>query len=164
MDITSLIGTHVVFDYPAAFDTLADYSCHRGQVVLVLREVDPTEADGPAQGVEQMYWFRAADGWEGYAYVSELSTPGAITPELCGSEELRLQEDAPAVPTAVLLELPLVTQEERDALLAGLRLLQSELSHELDGDPLMLDIYSNGGRHAGLSADGVDRLCEKLNA
>lgn len=77
--ITALIGNHVVFDYPAHYTTLQDYKAHAQQVVLVLRE-----ADKPQQGCEQMYYIRAADGWEGEAWITELSTPGAVTEELMG--------------------------------------------------------------------------------
>lgn len=163
MCITSLIGNHVVFDYPAHFESLPDYQSHRGQVVLVLRECNPSEADGPARGCEQMYKIRAADGWEGDAWATELSTPGAITPALLGSEELRVMDDAPVAPQPVLHSFPAVTQEEKDAILVGLRLLQGELSHDLAGDPLLLDIYSNGGRHTGLPVESINLLCERIN-
>lgn len=163
MFITSLIGNHVVFDFPAHLPTPPDYQRHRGQAVLVLRECDATEADGPALGFEQMYVIRAADGWEGEAYVTELSTPGALTPALLGSEELRMSDDAPATAQPALHSFPAVTQEEKHAILVGLRLLQGELSHDLSGDPLLLDIYSNGGRHTGLPVEGIDLLCDRIN-
>jgi hypothetical protein len=62
------------FDYPEHFVTLPGYSAHRGQAVEVLRElVDGEEYDGPLAGLERMYRVRAADGWEGDAWESELS-------------------------------------------------------------------------------------------
>lgn len=163
MCITSLIGNHVVFDYPAQFESLQAYQSHRGQVVLVLRECNAAEADGPDNGVEQMYKVRAADGWLGDAWISELSTPGAITPALLGSEEQRMADDQPVVYETVLHNFPAVTQEEKDAILAGLRLLQGELSHDLASDPFLLDVYSNGGLHTGLPAEGIERLCQRIN-
>lgn len=163
MCITSLIGNHVSFDYPPHFEFLPDYQSHRGQLVLVLRECNDTEADGPARGCEQMFKIRAADGWEGDAYATELSTPGAITPTLLGNDKLRMMDEEPVVYEAVMHSFPAVTQEEKDAILVGLRLLQGELSHDLAGDPFLLDIYSNGGRHTGLPAEGIELLCQRIN-
>lgn len=82
--ISSLIGTHVSYDYPLQFVTLPDHSAHRGQMVLVLCEC--ADAEGPEDSCEQMYRIRALDGWEGDAWITELSTPGAITPHLLGQE------------------------------------------------------------------------------
>lgn len=84
LDITPVIGGHFIFDYPRVLVSLFDYRVHSGQEVLVVRECTEDEADGPQQGCEQMYVIRAADGWEGAAWISELSNPGVVTSELCG--------------------------------------------------------------------------------
>jgi DNA-binding Xre family transcriptional regulator len=52
-----------------------------------------------------------------------------------------------------------------DAVLAGLRLLQTALEQRLvlpeDGD--IGDILTNSGKHSGLSVAEIDELCESLN-
>lgn len=56
--------------------------------------------------------------------------------------------------------------KERDAVLAGLRLLQLHLESPSDGDWLGGDIhriYTNGDDHEGLSLNEIDELCERLN-
>jgi hypothetical protein len=58
-----------VFDYPAAFTTLPDYTAHAGQKVVIVRQLTLDEAD---QECQPMYLVRAADGWEGHAYLDEL--------------------------------------------------------------------------------------------
>ena len=60
-----------VFNYPKEFTTLPDYTSHAGQTVEIVRSLTPEEADGPEQGVEQMYLIRAADGWEGRFWIWE---------------------------------------------------------------------------------------------
>lgn len=65
--------TQVLFDYPKEFVTLPEYSAHRRQVVTILRPLrDGDEYDGPKAGLEPMFLIRAADGWEGHAWESEL--------------------------------------------------------------------------------------------
>lgn len=59
-----------VFDYPPYFTTLPEYTAHAGQEVEVIRPA--TEKDGWSTDIEQGFLIRAADGWEGFAYVSEL--------------------------------------------------------------------------------------------
>lgn len=71
--VTFATGTMCVFNYPSSFKTLPEYSAHSGQSVRIVRPLTAEEADGPAQGVEQMYRVRAADGWEGDAFESELN-------------------------------------------------------------------------------------------
>lgn len=59
------------FNYPEGFTTLPEYSAHRGQVVTItrpLRRGDEYDYDG-----EGMYEIRAADGWTGHAFYSELA-------------------------------------------------------------------------------------------
>lgn len=53
---------------------------------------------------------------------------------------------------------------ERDAILAGLRLLQTNLALPSSFLPTPIgDIWRNG-RVSGLSREGIDRLCERINA
>lgn len=66
-----LIGTYRILDYPSEFVTLPDYTEHAGQRVKVLRQCSQREAD-QGEGMERMYHIRAADGWRGLAWVSEL--------------------------------------------------------------------------------------------
>lgn len=56
-----------VFRYPVDFVTLPEYTAHAGQVVQVVGKV-PRE---PYQ-LEPMFKIRALDGWEGFAFESEL--------------------------------------------------------------------------------------------
>lgn len=53
-----------------------------------------------------------------------------------------------------------IDEVERDAILAGLRLLQ-EQSGNLP--PMIQEIYTNGDEHNGLSVGEIDILCEKVN-
>ena len=55
-----------------------------------------------------------------------------------------------------------MTAIERDAILAGLRLLQEHLYLGVLSDPLRA-IYNNVGTHDGLSLDQIDDLCMRLN-
>ena len=51
---------------------------------------------------------------------------------------------------------------ERDAVLAGLRLLQNELMNgAIDADIDL--IYTNCGEHGGLPVSEIDELAERLN-
>lgn len=58
-----------------------------------------------------------------------------------------------------------LSPEELDAILAGLRLLAASLDSGAvrpdDGD--IGSILTNSGKHAGLTADQIDTLCERLN-
>jgi hypothetical protein len=55
-----------------------------------------------------------------------------------------------------------LTHPERDAMLAGLRLLQNQI---MDGDITEgIDmIYTNCDAHGGLSVQGIDALSERIN-
>lgn len=64
-----VVGKRFVFDYPAQFTTLPDYTAHRGQEVIVVRRLGSDEADAE---VGPMYRVRASDGWEGSAFADEL--------------------------------------------------------------------------------------------
>lgn len=67
--------TSKLFTYPEAFQEYPEYRAHSGQVVEVIRElIDGEEYDGPLAGLpECMFLIRAADGWEGHAFETELS-------------------------------------------------------------------------------------------
>lgn len=76
-----LIGQSYRFAYPEGFKTLPDYTAHSGHIVTVLRACTEEEADilwddlGDGKGervVDLMFKVRAADGWEGDAWESEL--------------------------------------------------------------------------------------------
>jgi hypothetical protein len=62
------------FNYPKEFVTLPEYTEHAGQVVEVIRKLTAREADPPNEenGLEQMFFIRAADDWTGHAFESEL--------------------------------------------------------------------------------------------
>lgn len=53
----------------------------------------------------------------------------------------------------------------RDAVLAGLRLLQEalEAGRVQPNDGGIGDILTNGGEHAGVTAEEIDALCDELN-
>jgi hypothetical protein len=68
-------GSKHLFNYPEAFTTLPEYSAHRGQVVEVVRPLTAAEYDNEG---DAMYLVRAADGWEGHAFDSELQ-PVAVS-------------------------------------------------------------------------------------
>ncbi|MGB3830307.1 MAG: hypothetical protein WA975_00415 [Mesorhizobium sp.] len=55
-----------------------------------------------------------------------------------------------------------VTAKERDAALAGLRLLQLGLARG-DIDPALESIVTNDGAHPGHDLSGIDELCERIN-
>jgi deoxyribodipyrimidine photolyase-like uncharacterized protein len=65
-------GTICKFNYPEQFHTLPLYSHYRNKTVIVFRAMHGYEADGPAQGCEQMYLVRAEDGTMLEAFESEL--------------------------------------------------------------------------------------------
>lgn len=60
-----------------------------------------------------------------------------------------------------------VSPTQRDAILAGLRLLQRSLEGKVfvgaDVDAHVRAILTHGGASPGLSADDIDALCEQLN-
>lgn len=60
------------FNYPIEFTSYPKYTAHAGQIVEIVRPLTSEEADGPEQDCEQMYLIKAADGWEGHAWDSEL--------------------------------------------------------------------------------------------
>jgi hypothetical protein len=60
-----------IFNYPTHFTTLPEYTKHAGQEVEVLDQLVPPEVDGNPDD-EPMFNIRAADGWTGKAFASEL--------------------------------------------------------------------------------------------
>ena len=68
-------GEKRIFNYPASFVVLPEYSAHRGHTVEVVRPLTEDEADPPMpeDGLTQMYRIRSTeDGWEGDAWEEEL--------------------------------------------------------------------------------------------
>ena len=75
------IGFRYRFDYPVEFTSLDEYSKRRGETVLVVEPAPEMEADvlwdqvdtsEEYQIVDRMWRVRAADGWCGCAWESEL--------------------------------------------------------------------------------------------
>jgi hypothetical protein len=64
------IGKSYRLDYPAEFTTMPDYTAHNGQSVVVLRELE----DGKEYDFEgdKLFEVKAADGWTGHVFDSEL--------------------------------------------------------------------------------------------
>ena len=75
-------GKSYRFNYPVEFTSLDDYSAHRGQAVIVERATTADEADvlwdkidendAQEQIMDRMFVVKAADGWIGQAWESEL--------------------------------------------------------------------------------------------
>lgn len=64
-----------LFHYPSEFVTLPEYTAHAGQRVEILRALSAEDGDDvepPNSDMETMYLIRAADGWQGHAFESEL--------------------------------------------------------------------------------------------
>ncbi len=62
-----------IFNYPAKFVTIPEYTAHAGQTVNVIRPlIAGTEYDGPSEEMEAMFLIQASDGWEGHAFEGEL--------------------------------------------------------------------------------------------
>ncbi|QHF00422.1 hypothetical protein LCG56_28950 (plasmid) [Pseudomonas cannabina pv. alisalensis] len=62
------------------------------------------------------------------------------------------------------IALPAVSKAEFDAVLAALRLLAASMMGGLvrPGDGDIGEILTDSGTHAGLTAEGVDQLCERI--
>jgi hypothetical protein len=59
--------------------------------------------------------------------------------------------------------MPTITDEERDTILAALRVFQLwRGSRSIDTDAIE-EIATNGGEHFPLTVKQVDELCERLN-
>ena len=74
-------------------------------------------------------------------------------------DDLTVQTDDP-VPVVSLLEF---STSELNAMLAGLRLLQQEISRGEFLPQGVSDIFDNGGTEKPLTADEIDQLCERIN-
>ena len=66
------------------------------------------------------------------------------------------------------MDIDKLEPRERDAVLAGLRLLEAwrtdrVASRSADLDVAIDDIESSGGEHDVLEADDIDALCERIN-
>ena len=70
-----------LFDYPTVFTSLPDYTAHAGQLVDVVRPLRRDEYDFEG---EAMFLVRAADGWEGQAWRSELRRVTASLNQVIG--------------------------------------------------------------------------------
>lgn len=57
------------FDYPRQLRLLPEHSAHRGQLVEVVRRLRRDEYDFEGDAA---FLIRARDGWEGFAWRSEL--------------------------------------------------------------------------------------------
>ena len=72
------IEMKTMFCYPEEFVTLLDYTAHAGQEVEVYAALEASKYEQPFEdddGFERMFKIRAADGWEGQAFESELPYP-----------------------------------------------------------------------------------------
>lgn len=74
------VGYYYRFEYPDLFTTLSEYSNRRNHIVQVIRPCTEKEADilwddpeGNGTVVDRMFRIKAADGWEGSAWESELA-------------------------------------------------------------------------------------------
>ena len=72
---------------------------------------------------------------------------------------VRLLEEGETVEAFVTIG---VTASERDAVLAGLRLLQVAIAGG-SLDPALKNILTNDGAHDGLDLPEIDALCERIN-
>jgi hypothetical protein len=66
-----VIGERRRFNYPPEFQTGPEYREHSGQVVLILRQLGPDEAD-VGDDLERLFEFQCDDGFKGHAFESEL--------------------------------------------------------------------------------------------
>ncbi len=75
--ITREIGAIHIFNYPdfGTPSAYPDHVEHRGQFVRVIRH-EGRSADNELECGDCMYRVRAGDGWEGFAWASELE--GAV--------------------------------------------------------------------------------------
>lgn len=92
--------------------------------------------------------------WHATGYVQEFDDY-----EIDEHSGVRPLEDGETVEAFVSLA---VTAEERDAVLAALRLLQLALARA-DIDPALRSILANDGTNDGLDPTRIDGLCERIN-
>ena len=98
-----------------------------------------------------------------FMYEGEWFATGSVSEyddfEIDADDGVRLLEDDETIEAFLTVA---VTAQERDAVLAGLRLLQIALARG-DIDPPLGSILTNDGAHAGLDLTRIDALCERIN-
>ena len=72
---------------------------------------------------------------------------------------VRLLEDGEVIEEFLTIG---VTPRERDAMLAGLRLLQTAVRSS-EFAPMVREIFTKDGAHSGLDFHEIDALCERIN-
>lgn len=92
--------------------------------------------------------------WCAIGYVQEFEN--FVIDDCCGDRQLLDDEYIEAYLTIA------VTAQERDAILAGLRLLDLALACG-NIDTELENILTNDGTHGGLDFPGIDDLCERIN-
>lgn len=112
------------------------------------------EADTPDQARTLAKSHGYEGEWFATGYVQEFDDY-----EIDEHSGVRLLEDGETVEAFVTVA---VTAQERDAMLAGLRLLQLALARG-DIDPALTSILTNDSAHAGLELTAIDALCERIN-
>lgn len=56
-----------------------------------------------------------------------------------------------------------ISPEERDTILAALRLWQDDITGTSNDGAMLEDIATNGGEHEALGEEAIDALCERIN-
>ena len=112
------------------------------------------EADTPEEARSLVRSVHYEGAWLPTGYVQEFDDY-----EIDEHSGVRLLEDGEAVEAFLTIG---VTAQERDALLAGLRLLQLALGRG-DLEPALENIVTNDGAHTGLDPTRIDALCERIN-
>ena len=112
------------------------------------------EADTPEEARSLVRSVHYEGAWLPTGYVQEFDDY-----EIDEHSGVRLLEDGEAVEAFLTIG---VTAQERDAILAGLRLLQLALARG-DIDPALRNIVTNDGAHIGPDPIRIDALCERIN-
>ncbi len=112
------------------------------------------ETDTPEEARRLATSYNYEGEWLATGYVQEFDDY-----EIDEHSGVRLLEEGETVEAFLTIG---VTAEERDAVLAGLRLLQLALARG-DIDPPLRSILTNDGAHAGLDLARIDALCERTN-
>lgn len=88
-------------------------------------------------------------------YLRAILRRGNLTEEWCRIVGMAIDSTRPPLR---------LTSKEHDAVLAGLRLLQDAIKDGRAGASMGINaVYTNCGKHDGLSRDGIDELCERIN-
>ena len=112
------------------------------------------EADTPEKAQKLAESAHYGGAWLATGYVQEFDDY-----EIDEHSGVRLLDDGEAVEAFLTMG---VTAQERDALLAGLRLLQLALGRG-DLEPALENIVTNDDAHTGLDPTRIDALCERIN-